>query len=166
MLAQILSSQARETIVENIHDYLMSGMAAALWLPFVLTFITVWTMTWWNLFNVRHLTLWHFVHRTDKQLRLTSILPATTICSLSSSNRPLIDHHVWLTSREIVRSCVADVYRGREDVNSGARGREGRARRVNREHELQASLQALTISPSSRARVPSSPSPINACHAG
>ena len=26
MLAQILSSQARETIVENIHDYLMSGI--------------------------------------------------------------------------------------------------------------------------------------------
>ena len=26
VLAQILSSQARETIVENIHDYLMSGI--------------------------------------------------------------------------------------------------------------------------------------------
>ena len=104
------------------------------------------------------------MHRTDKQLRLTSILPATTICRLSSSNRPLIDHHVWLTSREKVRSCVAGVYRGREDVNSGARGGEGRARRVSREHELKASLQALTISPSSRARVPPSPSPINACH--
>ena len=89
------------------------------------------------------------------------ILPATTICRLSSSNRPLIDHHVWLTSREKVRSCVAGVYRGREDVNSGARGCEGRVRRVSREHELKASLQALTISRSSRAQVASSPSPIN-----
>ena len=28
VLAQILSSQARESIVENIHDYLTSGMVA------------------------------------------------------------------------------------------------------------------------------------------
>ncbi|CAH3175566.1 unnamed protein product [Porites evermanni] len=41
VLAQILSSQARETIVENIHDYLMSGMAAALWLPFIVCLVLV-----------------------------------------------------------------------------------------------------------------------------
>ena len=96
------------------------------------------------------------MHRTDKQLRLTSILPATTICSLSSSNRPLIDHHVWLTSREIVRSCVAGVYRGREDVNSGVRGCEGRARRVSREQKKRHCRRSLFPSP----RAPEFPLPL------